>query len=90
MREQCLMNGTFSKFIERIGQLSSENKRTRVDPTALVIEEEKIDASATKAKKPENQIEQDKSKARKGVGYTTGVGTAWNVSEYLKSKEAKN
>ena len=27
---------------------------------------------------------------RKGVGYTTGVGTAWNVTEYLKSKEAKS
>ena len=30
------------------------------------------------------------NKKRKGVGYTTGVGTTWNVSEYLKSKEAKN
>jgi len=27
---------------------------------------------------------------RKGVGYTTQVGTVWNVSEYLKSKEARN
>ena len=29
-------------------------------------------------------------KLRKGVGYTNGVGTAWNVNEYLKSKEAKS
>lgn len=33
---------------------------------------------------------EDKAKKRKGVGYTTGVGTTWNVSEYLKSKEAKS
>lgn len=32
----------------------------------------------------------ENSKKRKGVGYTTGVGTTWNVAEYLKSKEAKN
>lgn len=31
-----------------------------------------------------------KDQKRKGVGYTTGVGTTWNVSEYLKSKEAKS
>lgn len=41
--------------------------------------------------KKENTIEQDTTtKVRKGVGYTTGVGTSWNVNEYLKSKEAKN
>jgi hypothetical protein len=31
-----------------------------------------------------------KDQKRKGVGYTTGVGVTWNVSEYLKSKEAKS
>jgi hypothetical protein len=34
--------------------------------------------------------EQKKDQKRKGVGYTTGVGVIWNVSEYLKSKEAKS
>lgn len=45
----------------------------------------------TEGKKPKKQkeIKQEVSK-RKGVGYTTGVGTTWNVSEYLKSKEAKS
>jgi hypothetical protein len=32
----------------------------------------------------------DPYKKRKGVGYTTGTGTQWNVTEYLKSKEAKS
>lgn len=27
LREQCLNNGTLERFIERIGQLSSEKKR---------------------------------------------------------------
>jgi|LauGreDrversion4_2_1035121.scaffolds.fasta_scaffold26859_7 hypothetical protein len=31
-----------------------------------------------------------KDNKRKGVGYTAGVGTTWNVAEYLKSKEAKS
>lgn len=31
-----------------------------------------------------------KDQKRKGVGYTTGVGTVWNVGEYLKTKEAKS
>jgi hypothetical protein len=31
MRIQCVKNGTFERFIERIGQLSSEKKRVKVD-----------------------------------------------------------
>jgi hypothetical protein len=34
--------------------------------------------------------EEKKDKKRKGVGYTTDHGTAWNVNEYVKSKEAKS
>jgi hypothetical protein len=41
-------------------------------------------------KKKKNKKDDKKDVKRKGVGYTTGVGTAWNVSEYLKSKEAKS
>ena len=29
LRDKCLSNGTFERFIERIGQLSSEKKRTK-------------------------------------------------------------
>lgn len=31
LREMCLKNGTFQRFIERIGQLSSEKSRKKVD-----------------------------------------------------------
>lgn len=30
LRDKCLSNGTFERFIERIGQLSSEKKRTKI------------------------------------------------------------
>ena len=39
-------------------------------------------------KKKKKEIKKDQK--RKGVGYTTGVGVTWNVTEYLKSKEAKS
>jgi hypothetical protein len=29
-------------------------------------------------------------KEKKGVGYTTGTGSIWNVQEYLENKDAKN
>lgn len=40
--------------------------------------------------KKKKKKEEKKDVKRKGVGYTTGNGTAWNVTEYLKSKEAKS
>ena len=36
------------------------------------------------------KADEKKDQKRKGVGYTTGVGTVWNVGEYLKTKEAKS
>lgn len=87
LRDQCLKNGTFERFIERIGQLSSENKRSKKILTSKEIqttnEGAKTDGKNMKKK-------EDPYQKRKGVGYTTGVGTTWNVSEYLKSKEAKS
>jgi hypothetical protein len=43
-----------------------------------------------KKQKHEKKKEEKKEQKRKGVGYTTGVGTVWNVGEYLKTKEAKS
>ena len=85
LRDRCLSNGTFSKFIERIGALSTEKKRVKVE-TLPVVEETKQETTVMK-KKPKKE---KKDVKRKGVGYTAGVGTTWNVSEYLKSKEAKS
>jgi hypothetical protein len=31
-----------------------------------------------------------KKKEKKGIGYTTGTGSIWNVQEYLDTKDAKN
>jgi hypothetical protein len=93
MRDQCLSNGTFERFIERLGQLSSEKKRVKVDHSAAKKTEaskeseiSKGDKMMEKKKKKENK----KDQKRKGVGYTTGVGVTWNVAEYIKSKEAKS
>ena len=94
LREMCLKNGTFERFIERIGQLSSEKSRKKVEigeiETVLLSESSSPDKKdELKQKKWKKEESKDKSK-RKGVGYTTGVGTVWNVSDYLKSKEAKS
>jgi len=32
----------------------------------------------------------DKTIEKKGVGYTTGTGEAWNVTEFLASREARS
>ena len=93
LRDECLKNGTFERFIERIGQLSSEKKRSKVDPSTIPKEETSSPVKKTEDKtlaKKKKKKEDKKDYKKKGVGYTTGVGTAWNVSEYLKSKEAKS
>lgn len=59
LRDDCLKNGTFERFIERIGQLSSEKKRVRVDKVEKVEEETKKD------EKKEEMIKQNKKKSKK-------------------------
>ncbi len=98
LRDQCLSNGTFERFIERIGQLSSEKKRIKVEKKQPIVEEEHKESSGKKGKKGQMEKgdkkkkhhDEKKDQKRKGVGYTTGVGVTWNVTEYLKSKEAKS
>ena len=70
-------------FIERIGLLTCENARTRVEPKEYDSdsEEETIQTEVKKKKRDKN---------RKGVGYTTDVGQEWNVNSYMKKKESKN
>jgi len=70
--------------------LSSEKGRVKVDKATLkkaksYSEDNKNVMSANKKTEKE-----DPYKKRKGVGYTTGIGTQWNVAEYLKSKESKS
>jgi hypothetical protein len=78
--------------------LSSEKKRQKVEPTNPLLSESESFSPPTLSEKAASKIiekgdplsESMEKKLRKGVGYTNGVGTAWNVSEYLKSKEAKS
>ena len=91
LRESCLKNGTFERFIERLGHLSSEKKRVKVD-RSFSVSDTSSPEKANELQKAEKKTQKDQNNkgARKGVGYTTSVGTTWNVSEYLKSKEAKS
>lgn len=56
----------------------------------VVIEEVKSEKKSKEDKDEKKKEKEDPYKKRKGVGYTTGVGTQWNVNEYLKSKESKS
>lgn len=63
LRELCLKNGTFERFIERIGQLSSEKKRTKVSPSISQSDKsspEKKDESRRKKKKEDKSKDKDK------------------------------
>jgi hypothetical protein len=42
------------------------------------------DSASEEESKPKKVV------AKKGVGYTTGVGEIWDVNAYLKMKETKN
>ncbi|CAI2384890.1 unnamed protein product [Moneuplotes crassus] len=83
LREKCLQNGTIITFIERIGILTSEFSRVKVEPDEYNSDSEE-ESIVTEKKK------QQRDKNRKGVGYTTDVGQEWNVNSYLKKKESKN
>jgi F0F1-type ATP synthase epsilon subunit len=72
-----MKNGTFERFIERIGQLSSEKKRVKVVLSQVKneddFEEKDINENASKSMlKKKKKKDDQKDKKRKGVGYTTG------------------
>jgi len=81
LREKCLQNGMIDTFIERIGLLTCETARVKVQDKEVDLDEEEVFEYQTKKKRDKN---------RKGVGYTTDVGQEWNVNSYLKKKESKN
>jgi hypothetical protein len=87
LRELCINNGTFSKLFERLGQLTGEKSRSKKGtiPQEIVLPKQ---ISVSVKKKDEG--EKPKTKSKKGVGYTTGIGETWNISEYLASKETRN
>ena len=92
LRDQCIQNGTFTKFLDRLAQLTGEKKRTKRTAGLgddLQIPEPVYNYSSS-ASSAQKKKEPGAASKKKGVGYTTGVGSAWNVQEYLESKEAKN
>lgn len=90
LRSKCIQNGTYSKFLDRLGQLTGEKKRTRVSDSLMVPEKDEDQNDSQSAKSNSAQkAKETGSKKKKGVGYGGG-STTWNVAEYLQSKEAKN
>ena len=78
-----MKNGTISTFIERIGILTHEISRTKV-------QQEDYESDSDEETITTENKKQKRDKNRKGVGYTTDVGQEWNVNSYMKKKESKN
>jgi len=108
LRQQCLLNGTISSFIERLGSLTGDFKRTKVvdadegmsvDQHGSGGKKSTASKSSKAKKKSKKEVKKgdnlmieaaDLPQFKKGVGYTTGTGTGWDVEAYLELKEAKN
>ena len=92
--DTCIDNGTFDKFLDRLSQLTGEPKRSRrtIPEHGEIATEAQIDIkhAAKEKSEPKEKTKEEKKKEKKGIGYTTGTGSAWNVQEYLDSKDAKN
>jgi len=86
LRDKCITDGTFNKFLDRLSQLTGEKKRVKVPEGGVVTMPQQITVSTTKAE----PVKKDAKGEKKGVGYTTGTGSIWNVQEYLDSKDSKN
>lgn len=84
LRDECLENGVFSQFIETIGKLTCEPARELVEESPDSAEESEHEEEQTADTKKKNK--DDNKKEKKGVGYTTGDGEKWDVSEYLENK----
>jgi ubiquitin-protein ligase len=65
--------------------LTGEKARIKSPEGGAVAHDEQISLTtkSNTSKKTPNQ-------GRKGVGYTTGSGSLWNVQEYLASRELRS
>ena len=88
LKEKCMQNGTFRKLFDRLTQLTGEKDRKKKVPMpSEIIKEEQIEVHV---KSLGLVVDISKPVEKKGVGYTTGTGSVWNVSEYLETKGARN
>jgi len=88
LREECIRNGTLQKFIERIGALTGEKARSRKSEAP---KEPRLSSNALPVVQAISKP--NKSKPKAGIGYapnSSNTNEVWNVSEYIKSKEARN
>mmetsp|Transcript_41235 Transcript_41235/g.47493 ORF Transcript_41235/g.47493 Transcript_41235/m.47493 type:complete len:828 (+) Transcript_41235:1411-3894(+) len=92
LREKAAENGLIGKILLRLKEVTGELGRR-------LVEDDREEAKEEKENKEEEKVEEKtetkptkshlKNK-RKGVGYTTGVGKNWNVSQYIKNKKVKS
>lgn len=92
LREKALAGGLLPRILERLASISGEKPRTFVD----AAEEEPADVQATEVSvqvdteqkgEPEKNTEKKK---RKGVGYSSKQGQAFDVSAYLENAKQRN
>ena len=97
IRDKAAENGLIEKILIRLKEVTGEINRTYEDEektgegeddksetTVTTVENEATDG------KEKKKVKNYEKKKRKGVGYTTGVGKTWNVSQYIKNKKVKN
>ena len=72
LRQNSVENGTLSKFLDRLGQLSNEKKRSKV-AAQPAIEEKKVEV-IKKVEESEDMLSGNVIQKKKGVGYTTDLG----------------
>ena len=74
MRQEFVSNGTLSRFLDRLAQLSSEKKRSKAGSKVDVIEEVKVEKKEMKKEQKLSNNNPGTKKKKKGVGYSTENG----------------
>jgi hypothetical protein len=88
LRNKAAQNGLIGKILLRLKEVTGEYERRISDEEEK--EEVKIPEKVEEPKQEDKPVKNFEKKKRKGVGYTTGVGKTFNVSQYIKNKKQKN
>ena len=94
IRDKAAETGLIEKILFRLKEVTGEMSRViseegKEDEEMEQVPEEEPQENG-EDKKEEKKVKNYEKKKRKGVGYTTGVGKTWNVSQYIKTKKVKN
>lgn len=84
LREKALDGGLLPRILDRLAAISGEKPRTFEEAN----EKEEVDEVAELQQEAEQKAEPEKNtekKKRKGVGYSSKQGQAFDVSAYLES-----